>query len=98
MTNFKDFIRRAQLTQKTIDAMTHMHRIEVQLNDNEYNALTLMCAMATAAAFQQGDRGLAKMFITVTNRLHESDPNWTPYDEKAIAKIAVTRNQPKQGK
>jgi hypothetical protein len=93
MTNFKDFIRRAQLTQKTVDAMTHMHRIEVQLNDNEYNAMTLMCAMATAAAFQQGDRGLVKMLIVVTNRLHENDPNFTPYDEKSIANISVQRNK-----
>jgi hypothetical protein len=95
MTNFMDFVRRAQLTQKAIDAQTRIHRIEVQLNDNEYNAMTLMCAMATAAAFQQGDRGLVKMLITVTNRLHENDPNFTPYDEKSIANISVTRHDKK---
>ena len=94
MTNFKDFIRRGQQAQNAVDKITgKLHHVDIQLSDNEYNAMTLMCAVATASAFRDEDRRLANMFILITNRLHENDPDFVPYDEKSIAKIAVTRNK-----
>jgi hypothetical protein len=99
MTNFKEFLRRAQSAQKAVDEIMggKLHRIEIQLTDNEYNAMTLMCAFATEAAFRKGDQRLANMFLTVTNRLHENDPNFIPYDATSIAKIAVTQTHPQDG-
>ena len=86
--SFKQFIERAQKAQKAVDGK--LHRIDIELTDNEYNAMTLMCAFATEAAMKN-DRRLANMFIAITNRLHECDPNFVPFDEKTIAKISVQR-------
>ena len=86
---FREFIDRAQKQQKAVEGK--LHRIDIELTDNEYNAMTLLCAFATEAAFKNGDRKLANAFIAITNRLHECDPNFTPFDEKTIAKISVQR-------
>jgi hypothetical protein len=94
-SNFKQFIDRAQKAQHAADAAvgrdSKLHQIDVQLTDNEYNAMTLLCAFATEAAFRNGDRKLANMFIAVTNRLHENDLGFVPYDEKTIRGISVQK-------
>ena len=91
--NFKQFIDRAQRAQKTVDDVSQLHHVDIQLTKNEYNAMTLLCATATATAYRDGDKPLAEMFVRLTNRLHENDPNFVPYDAQSIAKIAVTKSR-----
>jgi hypothetical protein len=55
-------------------------KIDVQLTDDEYTTMILMCGYATGAAMKQGDKRLADSFILITNRLHEGNPNFRPYE------------------
>lgn len=54
--------------------------MKIELTVDEYSTLSVMCGYATGAAMQQGDKRLARSFIILTNRLHEGDPDFRPYE------------------
>lgn len=58
----------------------------ITLTDDERDTLTLMAGFATGAAMAQNNIPLAKSFLALTNKLHENNPNFTPYDVDALDK------------
>lgn len=52
----------------------------IELTDDEFSQLLLMCGYAAGAAAKGEERLLAYSFIHLANRINQNNPNWTPYE------------------
>lgn len=66
-------------TTKGVEMSEPAIKIELELTQDEYATMSLMCGYAAGAAFKAGDQRLANSFVHMANRLHSGDPNFVPY-------------------
>ena len=76
----REFIRCVQAAQKAVDTLTISRHVDVWLSQDEYDAMTMMCAYATACAKKAEAHNLVRSFIIATNQLHKGNSNWTPLE------------------
>lgn len=58
----------------------------IELHEEEFQTLTLMCGYATGAAMASKEFETAKTFLRLTNRLHENRTDYTPYDVESLTR------------
>ncbi len=55
-------------------------RVEIKLNDEEFNWLLYVLGFATHASMQADDKPLATQCIRVANAVNRLNPRWMPYE------------------
>lgn len=59
-------------------------KINVELTDEERDALLFLLGSGTATAVQMQLFGIAKSGIRVLNKIFADSPDYTPYDENSL--------------
>lgn len=52
----------------------------IELTDDEFDTLLLMCGYAAGAASNHDDRRLANGFLRIANAINRNNPQWIPYE------------------
>lgn len=53
---------------------------KINLTDDEFDQLLVVCGYAAGAAMNDRDDRLAYSFIQLANRINEGNPKYTPYE------------------
>jgi hypothetical protein len=54
--------------------------MKIELTDDEFSTLLLMCGYAAGAASSHDNKRLAYGFLRVANAINRNNPSWTPYE------------------
>ena len=54
--------------------------MKIELTQDEFDMLLLMCGYATGAAMEKGNKRLGYGFLSLANAINRDNPHWTPYE------------------
>lgn len=54
--------------------------MRIELTDEEFNDLLVMCGYALGAAVMRDEPKLARRFLVLGNQINQHNPRWTPYE------------------
>lgn len=52
----------------------------IELTDDEFENLILMCGYAAGVALKSGDRRQLESFLRTVNAVNRDNPRWIPYE------------------